>query len=684
VFYFLGAPTKNTDMQVYYDIAYPLANQQQADVEALNITYNGNSPIEELPKFTNLKHLDLILEKPLPKDDMLGKLTSLTKLIIRGDIQSLDFLGNLVCLQELDVQYYATTSNAQKKIDLPEKLGDLKELTQLRVSNLWIDALPTSIGKLQKLTHLHLTSCPNLTCLPEIVNELASLRFLLLLYSGIKTLNFTSHFLENLENLDISFTQINSLPENMTAYKGYLNFVNTPFYEQVGEATASQYNSFIPELREKVTDIEKKKAFFNLFCGFYDRIKAQNIMVYILEAMNFGHATLRNAAVSYWYRQNPSPFPPKEKMVLFLTPPKEFNWDWELITPLLEAQNIEISTKLDKTVTHIIVGSRLGAVLGKAQTLRIPIVSYGHLRDFMMTLDDTVYLNQVDESTQEMAENLLNLLRNEDETNVELGLQMALGGGLNDIYSYDIILYYIWNYIKNKTYKLAEQTLQKYLPIDVFLHLKALHQARNYYASETDIAKYLGNITSKSYLDIDKLAITFYQKFQAGSLFCVQNPQSFLWFCSTKRKNSVLKLNELQIPALPTTVGELKGIKILYLQNNALTSLPDEFANLTQLDTLNLDKNALTSFPEVLTRLPKLATLSLAHNQLKEIPVEIGKLKNLTTLNLYNNQLSTLPEEIYNLPALRRLEIGGKNPLARKRKQIQERMPYCMVITGKE
>jgi len=75
-------------MLTYYDIAQPIANNEQEMVEALYITYDGESSIAALPKFINLKVLELNLKHPLPEDAVLGQFSKLEQLVLRNKIGS--------------------------------------------------------------------------------------------------------------------------------------------------------------------------------------------------------------------------------------------------------------------------------------------------------------------------------------------------------------------------------------------------------------------------------------------------------------------------------------------------------------------------------------------------------------------------------------------------------------------
>lgn len=664
-------------MQTFYDINFPLENQQAHLVESLIITCNGEAAFKQLDQFTNLKVLKITLQSPLPAPQAIGKLSNVEFLTIQGQAIDFDIIANLKNLKDLEL-----IDIKQTDFSITASIKELQKLESLNIQRTNITHLPTELGELKELKILYLQENKNLYHLPLELCKLPKLRVLNLAESVVKELADGIFLLPNLSEITLfNNTHIQALPENFATYKGSIDLQKTNV--QIGWATDTQnLQQFLANLKATGIEAGKLSVFFNLYAGYYERIKMPDSSLYVQEALNHIDKALRFAASSYWYQCQATPFPPKEEMLIHIAPTKDFPLRITDIEDTLKAQNVLLSGRMNQEVTHLIVGKKIGTALLKAQERNIPIVSMGHLQDYANSLDENVYLHKKDAETRQMAENLLNLLKSEDDSNVELGLQMALGGGLNDLYFYDILLMYIWNYTNGKQ-KMAGKILEKYLPLDVFLHITHFKWTKHDYISEIDLFNYLHKISQHKAIDRDKLGISFYEKFGKGHEFCLKQPQAFIWYCQKKRKNSVLKLSDLNLSSIPDTIADLKGIKILYLQTNALTELPDNFEFLKSLDTLNLDHNFFVNFPQVLLKMPRLASLSIANNQIKTLPTEISLLQNLETLNIANNLLEELPEGIYNLPALRRIEIGGTNPLKKQAKKIQEKMPYCKVIAEK-
>lgn len=120
---------------------------------------------------------------------------------------------------------------------------------------------------------------------------------------------------------------------------------------------------------------------------------------------------------------------------------------------------------------------------------------------------------------------------------------------------------------------------------------------------------------------------------------------------------AILYLSHNQLESLPPEIGQLADLSILDLSYNRLTSLPPEIGRLANLGVLNVSQNRLRSLPPELGRLAALWELDLHYNELTNLPAEIGRLTELTSLLLYHNQLTGLPPEIGQLAGLTNLVL---------------------------
>ena len=97
---------------------------------------------------------------------------------------------------------------------LPESIGDLLCLERLDVSNNYLRELPSSMGKLGRLQFLDVSSNPLEKDLPDWMGYLGSLLELRLSYTGIYTLPFSFGNLGRLRILLLDHNHIKELPQS--------------------------------------------------------------------------------------------------------------------------------------------------------------------------------------------------------------------------------------------------------------------------------------------------------------------------------------------------------------------------------------------------------------------------------------------------------------------------------------
>ncbi|KAL3692611.1 hypothetical protein R1sor_006262 [Riccia sorocarpa] len=106
--------------------------------------------------------------------------------------------------------------NLWKLMMLPEALGNLHSLQELKLRSCAIKSLPESLGQLSRLTSLEIESCPNFKTLPGTIGGLSSLGSLVLEdMQNLTTLPETVGNLHSLRKLVIRKCAIESLPENL-------------------------------------------------------------------------------------------------------------------------------------------------------------------------------------------------------------------------------------------------------------------------------------------------------------------------------------------------------------------------------------------------------------------------------------------------------------------------------------
>ncbi|KAL3725015.1 hypothetical protein ACJRO7_030084 [Eucalyptus globulus] len=114
--------------------------------------------------------------------------------------------------------------------------------------------------------------------------------------------------------------------------------------------------------------------------------------------------------------------------------------------------------------------------------------------------------------------------------------------------------------------------------------------------------------------------------------------------------------------ALPTSIGLLGNLTVLDLSYNDLQgSIPHEICAINSLSALHLRANKLTgSIPTCIVNMTQLTVFNLQENYLSgSIPREVGKLRSLICLALYrNNHNGSIPTSIGNLSNLQVLSLA--------------------------
>ena len=122
----------------------------------------------------------------------------------------------------------------------------------------------------------------------------------------------------------------------------------------------------------------------------------------------------------------------------------------------------------------------------------------------------------------------------------------------------------------------------------------------------------------------------------------------------------ILYLNENNIISLPKEIGKLSDLIYLNLHKNNLKEIPDNLYNLVNLRYLSLSTNLLDILSPKIGKLLKLKSLILSGNRLKTLPETISELENLQTLHIFSNLLTTIPD-LYLLQELKLLSIYNNN-----------------------
>ncbi|KAJ0794693.1 putative TIR domain, P-loop containing nucleoside triphosphate hydrolase [Helianthus annuus] len=182
----------------------------------VNLSFSWCRKLKSLPgSICSLQHLRVLklvrcgIEE-LP--ETIGQLECLEELrLTHSKIKHLpDSLCKLKHLKKLDLSY---CSGLEK---LPENLGDLESLYTLDLTSTKIRDIPPSICKLKHLEYLNLSNCYGLEKLPENLGDLESLNTLVLTSTKIRDVPSSICKLKHLKYLNLSnCSGLEKLPENL-------------------------------------------------------------------------------------------------------------------------------------------------------------------------------------------------------------------------------------------------------------------------------------------------------------------------------------------------------------------------------------------------------------------------------------------------------------------------------------
>ena len=122
---------------------------------------------------------------------------------------------------------------------------------------------------------------------------------------------------------------------------------------------------------------------------------------------------------------------------------------------------------------------------------------------------------------------------------------------------------------------------------------------------------------------------------------------------------TTLNLAENSLAQLPESLGELSGLKELFLSGNRLEALPAALERLQGLRVLRVNHNRLRGLPPALCGLGALELLHCRGNRIVVLPPGIGRLHSLLELDVSENCLVALPDSVGFLHRLRKLLVSG-------------------------
>ncbi|MFW9987486.1 MAG: leucine-rich repeat domain-containing protein [Candidatus Odinarchaeota archaeon] len=165
---------------------------------------------------------------------------------------------------------------------------------------------------------------------------------------------------------------------------------------------------------------------------------------------------------------------------------------------------------------------------------------------------------------------------------------------------------------------------------------------------------------SESLLNIIKVNLIHSYTFLINPIKHFENisKQTHMGFSYNERRVTALGFNRCGLKTIPSSIGNFRELKELYITENNLQYLPNSIGNLAALKVLNLSDNHLIELPDEIGDLLNLKELYLNHNLLQFLPESISRLKKVVTLSIWGNQIKNLPKNMNEMASLKVLGLS--------------------------
>lgn len=336
----------------------------------------------------------------------------------------------------------------------------------------------------------------------------------------------------------------------------------------------------------------------------------------------------------------------------------------------LDTLNIKVSTTLNASVTHLIIGQKPSESVLHYQQQETPFLLEYQLYQIIKNVgqEEKFLVQEEIAGDTQMAEGLKQLLGSNDLSSVQIGLEMLKTGGIPDAISEELLLL-CKTFNDAKVRAEARKILEVQAQVEWVGILKDKQTFINIsQTKEKDLREKLQKMAATIGKEqVFSFAMLLYKYYQKGLAFVLAN-------FALGSKERIAALNAL-------TTGDHfdfhKGIgyhnwknqrpdEIILSSVSTGIAFPSDHPNPKQIKSINMHNCKFETLNKGIEVFENVEELCLSVNNLKALNPSIAKLQHLKVLDLSSNRLTAFPKAVEGLTNLRVLDLRYNSQYAYK------------------
>lgn len=400
--------------------------------------------------------------------------------------------------------------------DIPPEIGQLRNLRRLNLSNNKIQILPKELGACEGLKMLQLNG-NQLEKLPENMANLKRLEDLSIDKNKLEKLPSFIGEWRNLFSLSLANNRIAELPSNFKNFKKLKSLVlkGNPIaifpevllhldnLQNLGRSKnitqVKQLLAFLKACKKQQLNAALRLPFYQVLKGDLDALKKIKL-VHLYEALNFKIAKIRKAALIVIFENRRI-----ENAVATIKADSEIsilgksNFNKIDLKRQLKKAGFHFVNRPTKKTTHIILGELPGK-FHESLSAKLVFLKEKEFNVFVQSLEHKYLLAANNEAT---LQKVIALLKNKQENNIELAVQILKGGGVPPAILTEIFIAY-----KNTDNQSLKRKLKSLFDLNASEKAKELFFLRPQFLSKEKVIERLREFKGTE-LDVQRLSSFF-------------------------------------------------------------------------------------------------------------------------------------------------------------------------------